>query len=54
MRDVDHIILEGTTSTPIGCILVVLINAITAVLSLENPDFWNRHESIESTAKQTP
>ena len=45
IRDDDHKILGGTTSTLIGCIY-----ATTAMLPSENPDTSNRHESIESTA----
>ena len=54
IRDGDHKILGGTTSTLIGCIIVVVIYATTAMLSSENPDTWNRHESIESTVKHKP
>ena len=50
----DHKILEGTTSTLIGCILVVVILAIIVMISSENPDTWNRNESYESTAKHKP
>ena len=32
----------------------VKIYATTAMLCLENPDTWNRHESIESTVKHKP
>ena len=54
IRDGDHKILGWTTSTLIGCILVVVIYATTPMLLLENPDTWNRHEFIESTAKHKP
>ena len=47
-------ILEGTTSTLIGCIIVVVIYATTGTLSSVGPDTWNRHESIESTVKHKP
>ena len=51
IRDGDHTILGGLTSTLIGGILVVVLSATTAMLSSETPNNWNRQESIESTAK---
>ena len=54
IRDGDHKILGGTTPPLIRCVLVVVIYATTAMLSSENPDSWNSHESIESTAKHKP
>ena len=54
IRDGDHKILRGTTSTLIRCILVVVIYVTTAMLSSENRDTWNGKESIESTAKHKP
>ena len=53
-RDSDHKILGGTTSTLIGCNLVVVIYATTAMISSENPDTWNRHWSIDLDAKHKP
>ena len=50
IRDGDHYIF----STLIGCIVVVVIYATTAQLSSENPDTWNRQESIELTVKHKP
>ena len=54
IRDGDHKILGGTTSNLIGCTFLVVIFATTAMLSSENHDTWNRHESIESTVKHKP
>ena len=54
IRVVDHKSLGGMTSSLIGCIIVVVIYATTAMFSSENPDNWNRHESIESTVKHKP
>ena len=53
-HDGDHRILGGTILTLIGCILVKVIYAITAMLFSDNPDTLNRHDSIESTAKYKP
>ena len=53
IRDGDHKVLGGTTSTLIGCILVVVIY-VTEMLYSENPDTWNKYDRIESTAKQQP
>ena len=51
IRNGDHRILGETTSTLVGCILIVVIYATTAMLSSKNSDTWNRPESIELTAK---
>ena len=50
MRDGDQRILGSTTSSLIGCILAV-IYVTTAILFSESPHTWDRHKSIESTAK---
>ena len=47
ISDGDHKSLGGTTVTLIACILVI-IYATTAMLTSENPDTWNTHESIEN------
>ena len=48
INDGDHIILEGAVSTLIRCLLVEVIYETTAMLSSENCDTLNMHESFES------